>query len=733
MVRDVFGAFVRLLSCLVLTLLVSACGEEPRLLIRLTTDLVAEADYGEARVVVTGVSPAVADVSMPLTRAVRRDEGREVALGEVGPLPAGDYRVEVELWTEFGSRVAVNRVLVQVQGLTLVTIPITADCIGLTCPGRGDAADATFCLGGTCVPEVCRENRAAAGCPAAECAVDADCGSPVACAEARCADGVCAAEPNDDLCMSGEICSARLGCLPIDSGTECTPGSCDDFNPCTDDVCGDAGCVFTPNTATCDDGVFCNGADTCAAGLCDANAGDPCGALGVCEEATRSCGASTCGADERVVSGACVACPAGTGNGPGDDPTGPDTNCTAILCAANQRVLSNACFPCPAGASNAPGDDASGPDTNCVVNACEVGQRVVSNACIPCPAGEVNPAGDDPTGPDTACMPDACAMDFRVVSNACVPCPAGETNEAGDLANGPDTGCTAIVCPANFRVLSNACVACGVGETNGAGDLANGPNTSCDCVESIRTDTFDPSAQWYARGNAFSASGTRTFGDTDFYRNTSPAREMLPVAGTTQLVINEFLNNVYWRNFSRPIEPMGLDFWIGQLEMGGNFGGIRSSILGGATGENTARVEQSCGTVITTGCNVETRADGDAPFARCTLGRVYARDGSGRGTAPHDTSEYFAGTAMPGRTARDTTYGVLNDFIDSVYQSEFGRPVDCAGLDFWADAYVTNGSWDFADLRAALLSGGGSELEACNGGITNDCVDFTLDTCGNEL
>ncbi|MFK7984727.1 MAG: hypothetical protein AB8I08_01770 [Sandaracinaceae bacterium] len=729
MVRDA----VRLVSCLVLALLLSACGEDPRLLLRLRTDLVAEADYSEARVVVSGVSPSVRDVTMPLTRAVSRDEGRDVALGEVGPLPAGDYRVEVELWTDFGSRVAVNQVLVQVQGLAVVTVPITADCIGLTCPSRGDAPDATFCLGGTCVPEVCRENRAAAGCPAAECAVDTDCSSPVACAEARCVEGVCAAEPNDDLCMADEICSARLGCLPIDSGTECTPGSCDDFNPCTDDVCEDAGCVFTPNAATCDDGVFCNGADTCAAGLCDGNSGDPCGALGACQEATRSCGAGTCGADERVLSGSCVACPAGTGNDPGDDPTGSDTSCTAIFCAADQRVLSNTCFPCPAGASNAPGDDASGPDTTCVVNACEVDRRVVSNACIPCPAGETNPAGDDPTGPDTTCMADVCSADFRVVSNACVPCPAGETNEAGDLANGPDTGCTAVVCLANFRVMSNACVPCGVGQTNGAGDVATGPDTSCDCVESIRTDTFDPSAQWYARGNAFDAGGARVFGDTDFYRNTSPARAMLSVAGTTQLVINEFLNNLYWREFSRPIEPEGLSFWIGQFESGGSFEGIRSSILAGASGETAARVEQSCGTTITNGCSVEIRTDGGAPFARCSAGRVYARDSSGAGAAPHETGEYYIETAMPGRIARDaTTYGELNEFIDGVYEGEFGRPVDCAGLDFWAGVYVANPTWDFTRLRTELIAAGSSELEPC-GGATRDCVDFTLDTCGAEL
>lgn len=684
----------RLLLLLCLPLMGTGCTEDPRLLLRLRTDLVAEADYTEARVVVSGVSEGVADLVMPLTRDVRRDEGRDVALGEVGPLPAGIYGVQVELWTEFGSRVAVNQVIVEVQGLTVVTVPITADCVGLTCPGRGDALNATFCLGGTCVPEVCRENRMAAGCPAAECDVDADCTSAVTCAEARCLEGVCETAPNDDLCMADEICSARLGCLPIDGGTDCTPGSCDDFNPCTDDVCGDAGCEFTPNAADCDDGVFCNGADSCSAGLCDVSAGDPCGGLGACEEAARSCGAGSCGADQRVMAGTCVPCPAGTSNGPGDDPAGPDTDCAPIRCTANQRVLDNACFPCPAGATNPPGDDASGPDTNCVADACEVDQRVVSNTCTPCPPGEVNAAGDDPTGADTTCTAESCAADFRVMSNTCVACPGGETNVAGDLATGPDT--------------------------------------SCDCVERTRSDTFAPNAQWYERGNGFNAGGTPTFTGVDFYRNTAPARATLPIAGTTQLVINDFLNNLYWREFSRPIEPEGLDFWRGQYESGGSFEGLRAAILGGASGETTTRVEQSCGTLITRGCIVLSRTDTVAPFARCTLGRSYTRDGSGRGIAPHDTSEFYTGTAMPSRTARDTTYGALNDFIDGVYETEFGRPVDCLGLAFWADAYVETPSWTLADLRAALIAGGGAELEPCTATGAN-CVDFTLDTCGGSL
>eukprot|EP00820_Chromera_velia_P007570 Cvel_19856.t1-p1 / transcript=Cvel_19856.t1 / gene=Cvel_19856 / organism=Chromera_velia_CCMP2878 / gene_product=Ultraviolet-B receptor UVR8, putative / transcript_product=Ultraviolet-B receptor UVR8, putative / location=Cvel_scaffold1739:34465-40070(+) / protein_length=454 / sequence_SO=supercontig / SO=protein_coding / is_pseudo=false len=72
-----------------------------------------------------------------------------------------------------------------------------------------------------------------------------------------------------------------------------------------------------------------------------------------------------CAANERVVSSACTACPAGTTTAAGDDPSGSDTTCDATTCSANERVVSNACVACPAGTTNVAGDDASGSDTTC--------------------------------------------------------------------------------------------------------------------------------------------------------------------------------------------------------------------------------------------------------------------------------------------------------------------------------------------------------------------------------
>lgn len=77
------------------------------------------------------------------------------------------------------------------------------------------------------------------------------------------------------VCDDGVVCTLDL-C--DDSATNCglacshTPNhaACDDTNACTDDVCDSVlGCVNTPdNSNNCQDAFFCNGNETCVAGVC---------------------------------------------------------------------------------------------------------------------------------------------------------------------------------------------------------------------------------------------------------------------------------------------------------------------------------------------------------------------------------------------------------------------------------------------------------------------------------
>ncbi|HEY3242334.1 MAG TPA: hypothetical protein VGM03_03200, partial [Phycisphaerae bacterium] len=131
------------------------------------------------------------------------------------------------------------------------------------------------------------------------CVANSDCYDGVGCTVETCVlpGGTCLNTPSNALCDDGsfcdgvEICDATLGCQ---AGT---PPNCDDSIGCTADVCSDAAnaCLHTPDDAACDDGAFCNGAETCVAGLgClvgmppDCDDGVPC-TVDSCDAALNTC------------------------------------------------------------------------------------------------------------------------------------------------------------------------------------------------------------------------------------------------------------------------------------------------------------------------------------------------------------------------------------------------------------------------------------------------------------
>jgi hypothetical protein len=65
------------------------------------------------------------------------------------------------------------------------------------------------------------------------------------------------------------------GIVSAAAAVECL--DCDDGNPCTIDTCSYDGCGYenADDGASCDDDLFCNGADSCLGGECQ-HAGDPC-------------------------------------------------------------------------------------------------------------------------------------------------------------------------------------------------------------------------------------------------------------------------------------------------------------------------------------------------------------------------------------------------------------------------------------------------------------------------
>jgi len=96
-----------------------------------------------------------------------------------------------------------------------------------------------------------------------------DCDDGVACTVDVCNETTdsCDNTPEDTLCDNDLFCDGAETCDPL---LDCQPGTlvdCDDGVACTVDVCNETtdSCDNTPDDAACDDGLFCNGAETCDA------------------------------------------------------------------------------------------------------------------------------------------------------------------------------------------------------------------------------------------------------------------------------------------------------------------------------------------------------------------------------------------------------------------------------------------------------------------------------------
>ncbi len=136
-------------------------------------------------------------------------------------------------------------------------------CSGGACVGGPalNCDDGKLCTSDSCNPQTGCVHTALPGC----CSQNSDCA-------------------DNNLCNGTERCNLATGsCIPG------KPLSCEDGNSCTDDSCDpQKGCVYTHNSAPCDDGLFCNGHDTCGDGSCSVHSGDPCKQL-TCKEETDSC------------------------------------------------------------------------------------------------------------------------------------------------------------------------------------------------------------------------------------------------------------------------------------------------------------------------------------------------------------------------------------------------------------------------------------------------------------
>src|SRR5206468_3521916 len=191
-------------------------------------------------------------------------------------------------------------------------------------------------------------------------------------------------------CSDGDACNGKETCEQGRCAAG-TPLVCNDGNACTTDSCDPAsGCKETPvpDGASCSDGRFCHGAETCHAGACtpgpapscdDGNActADRCDLqLDRCVSAAVPDGTSC--SDGNVCNGAEV-CRVGTCT-PGTPLSCEDNNpCTADSCGPNGCIHT----PVADGTTCSDGNGCNGDET-CRAGACSPGTPLVcndNNAC----------------------------------------------------------------------------------------------------------------------------------------------------------------------------------------------------------------------------------------------------------------------------------------------------------------------------------------------------------------
>ena len=176
---------------------------------------------------------------------------------------------------------------------------------GPGCTVDADCDNSLFCDG----TETCNAGSCQAGTPVS-------CDDGVSCTVDSCDEGTdsCGSTADDGLCDNGLFCDGAETC---DAVLDCQAGTapnCNDGVDCTVDSCneGTDSCDNATDDLFCSNGLFCDGSETCDAVLgCLAGAGDPCTGNEVCDEAGDVCVGScapkgdACDFDSDCCSGKC--------------------------------------------------------------------------------------------------------------------------------------------------------------------------------------------------------------------------------------------------------------------------------------------------------------------------------------------------------------------------------------------------------------------------------------------
>ncbi len=278
----------------------------------------------------------------------------------------------------------------------------------------------------------------------------------------------------DSDCDDGAYCNGAETCV---SGacTAGTPVSCDDGQACTTESCNEAtdSCDYTTNDAVCDDADACNGAETCVAGV-GCQAGTPL----VCDD-SNECTTDSCNAIagcQYANASAGTACGDGTDN----DCTDPDTCDGAGSCQSNHAS---------AGA-NAPTQ--CNDSVECTADQCD-GSGGCQNPNLSAGTACGDGSDTDCTNPDTCDGAGSCQSNHE---SSGFNCGDGTNTDCTD----PDTCDGAGTCQSNHASAGAAAATqcndsneCTLDQCDGAGGCQNpAANAGTTCGDGTDNDCTDP-------------------------------------------------------------------------------------------------------------------------------------------------------------------------------------------------------------------------------------------------
>lgn len=183
----------------------AGCGGEGDLFVELRTDWVPGQEVVRVDTALDGtpIGSLATAHGDPLARGVR--------IAEAVAVPLGSHEVAVALIGPGDAVVARRRVRITLRGSLSVTVLVTRDCEGVSCPTTDPSL--SECVGGRCVAPECTPETPEA-CPPPSCEPSA-CASPVSCAEGVCDSGACLIAPIAGACEPDEYCDPLGGCTAI--------------------------------------------------------------------------------------------------------------------------------------------------------------------------------------------------------------------------------------------------------------------------------------------------------------------------------------------------------------------------------------------------------------------------------------------------------------------------------------------------------------------------------------